>query len=324
MAIQLRRGAYADFDPAKMLPGEMAVVLSGDPAASAGRSVYVCFEAGVVKRFTTYEDFESELQSAAEEVREVFTADIQQAISNTIAAAKAANDAAAATQQAQAAAEAAAEAAEAAAEAAGAYILGDISDKTVTFQVAAARANIQSEDSLAIAFGKLAKFYADVKSHAFVDTVRNLAATEGGRALDAIMGAELAGRIGNLDSLPTANKSSIVAAISEQNTNTTGTVTWGTGISVSSSSLEKRGGVVYLNAFINSITLPATWSETTLGTLPSGYRPRAVKHFAIALYNTSSLARIAINTNGTITLQNIGAYVGSSSYFGFNIAYPAA
>ena len=108
------------------------------------------------------------------------------------------------------------------------------------------------------------------------------------------------------------------------NTNTTGTVTWGTGISVSSSSLEKRGGVVYLNAFINSITLPATWSETTLGTLPSGYRPRAVKHFAIALYNTSSLARIAINTNGTITLQNIGAYVGSSSYFGFNIAYPAA
>lgn len=221
MAIQLRRGAYADFDPAKMLPGEMAVVLSGDPAASAGRSVYVCFEAGVVKRFTTYEDFESELQSTAEEVREVFTADIQQAISNTIAATKAANDAAAATQQAQAAAEAAAEAAEAAAEAAGAYILGDISDKTVTFQVAAARANIQSGDSLAIAFGKLAKFYADVKSHAFVDTVRNLAATEGGRALDAIMGAELAGRIGNLDSLPTANKSSLVAAISEQNTNMT-------------------------------------------------------------------------------------------------------
>lgn len=56
MAIQNRRGAYGDFDPSKLLPGEWAVVLSGDTNASDGLACYMCFKAGVVKRMATYED----------------------------------------------------------------------------------------------------------------------------------------------------------------------------------------------------------------------------------------------------------------------------
>lgn len=56
MAIQMRRGAYSAFDPSKMVPGELAAVLSGDPAVTDGKSLFVTFAAGDVKRLATWED----------------------------------------------------------------------------------------------------------------------------------------------------------------------------------------------------------------------------------------------------------------------------
>ena len=48
MAIQNRRGIYGDFDPDKMLPGEIAVVIEGDPNTGTGARVYVCIKPGEV------------------------------------------------------------------------------------------------------------------------------------------------------------------------------------------------------------------------------------------------------------------------------------
>lgn len=56
MAIQNRRGAYADYQPSKMLPGEFAIVRSGDPNASDGRAVHVAFETNVSKRLAAYDE----------------------------------------------------------------------------------------------------------------------------------------------------------------------------------------------------------------------------------------------------------------------------
>lgn len=56
MAIIMRKGAYEDLDPDKMLPAEWAIVLSGDPIVSDGKSAFICFAAGDVKRMATYED----------------------------------------------------------------------------------------------------------------------------------------------------------------------------------------------------------------------------------------------------------------------------
>lgn len=56
MAIVHRQGDYPNFDPTKMLPGEWAVVLSGDPDITDGRAVYICFAAGDVKRMATHND----------------------------------------------------------------------------------------------------------------------------------------------------------------------------------------------------------------------------------------------------------------------------
>ena len=68
MAIQSRRGAFGDFDPNKMLPGEWASVLKDDPKAQDGKSVYMCFAAGDVKRMATYEDMKNNIQEATAEI----------------------------------------------------------------------------------------------------------------------------------------------------------------------------------------------------------------------------------------------------------------
>ena len=64
MAIQMRRGKFTNFIPSKLLPGEYAVVQGDDPSVRDGRSVYMAFAAGVVKRLATYEDMVENVSAA--------------------------------------------------------------------------------------------------------------------------------------------------------------------------------------------------------------------------------------------------------------------
>lgn len=72
MAILMRGGLYADFDPSKLKPREWAVVLGNDPGSSDGRTVYLCFGNGVVKRIATHEDMSDIILNATEDIREEF------------------------------------------------------------------------------------------------------------------------------------------------------------------------------------------------------------------------------------------------------------
>ena len=108
MAIQTRRGAYDDFDPAKMLPGELATVTSGDPGANDGRSVYACFAAGDVKRMATYEDMQENINAVTAEIQSQLTAAVNQAVSEAETAITAAETATAQANQAKSDADAAA------------------------------------------------------------------------------------------------------------------------------------------------------------------------------------------------------------------------
>jgi hypothetical protein len=56
MAIQMRRGAFTDFDPTQMLPGEWAVMLSDDEETIDGYAVYICYAAGMVKRIISSDE----------------------------------------------------------------------------------------------------------------------------------------------------------------------------------------------------------------------------------------------------------------------------
>lgn len=59
MAIQMRRGAYAQFDPSKMKAGEWAVSTDSDIKK---QQIWMCFAPGIVKRMGTVEDFDVEIQ----------------------------------------------------------------------------------------------------------------------------------------------------------------------------------------------------------------------------------------------------------------------
>lgn len=74
MAIQVRRGLKADFDPTKMLPGEWAVSTDSD---TNNQIVWMCFHAGVVKRMGTYEDFKRQVEEALVTIKEEYKLELQ-------------------------------------------------------------------------------------------------------------------------------------------------------------------------------------------------------------------------------------------------------
>ena len=67
MAIQMRRGQLKDFDPGKMLPGEFAVTIDDAPE---DRKIFMCFSAGTVKEMATKEDFEKDLKSIQQAIKD--------------------------------------------------------------------------------------------------------------------------------------------------------------------------------------------------------------------------------------------------------------
>lgn len=93
MATQSRRGVFKDFDPDKMLPGEWAVVMEGDPNAEEGESVYMCFKAGSVKRMATYEDMIENIKKALADAQKALTGDMLAAADKANLAAQSATSA---------------------------------------------------------------------------------------------------------------------------------------------------------------------------------------------------------------------------------------
>lgn len=61
----------------------------------------------------------------------------------------------------------------------------------ITFQQAAKRQNIASGEKFGTILGKIMKWFADLKAHAFEEPVQNFTTNVAGKALDAIMGKEL-------------------------------------------------------------------------------------------------------------------------------------
>lgn len=90
MAIQNRRGEYKDFNPSKLVPGEMAFVLSGDTTTQLGSGVYACFAPNNVQRLSTKEEVDltinGQIADRKEEVVAELSAPINTAIENANAA----------------------------------------------------------------------------------------------------------------------------------------------------------------------------------------------------------------------------------------------
>nr|DAT87377.1 MAG TPA: hypothetical protein [Caudoviricetes sp.] len=94
MAIQNRRGNYEDFLPEKMLPAEWAIVLSGDPVVTDGKSAFICFSPGDVKRIATHNDMVALFNSINADLIEKLTGDVTDAANAANIATSGANTAA--------------------------------------------------------------------------------------------------------------------------------------------------------------------------------------------------------------------------------------
>lgn len=75
MAIQVRRGLKADFDPNKLLPGEFAAPLDT-------KELYLAYGAGDVKRMGTYEDMQDNIKEATQDIANNLTNDVKVATTN--------------------------------------------------------------------------------------------------------------------------------------------------------------------------------------------------------------------------------------------------
>lgn len=205
VTIQMRRGLESQMDKSKFLPAEFG-------ATTDTKKLFFAFGAGDVQQLATYQNMEGLMSQALAGIEKEYLGSITQATQNAINATSQASSAATAANQA---ADEANEIIDAFKEAVDGTVIsdsspssstayssqkiendflkksGDGSNVTVTFQQAAERAGIQSGDSLAVAFGKLAKFCADIQDYVFSPPVASLASADATRPLAASMGKRL-------------------------------------------------------------------------------------------------------------------------------------
>lgn len=205
VTIQMRRGLESQMDKSKFLPAEFG-------ATTDTKKLFFAFGAGDVQQLATYQNMEGLMSQALAGIEKEYLGSITQATQNAINATSQASSAATAANQA---ADEANEIIDAFKEAVDGTVISDSSPSsstayssqkiendflkktgngsnvTVTFQQAAERAGIQSGDSLAVAFGKLAKFCADIQDYVFSPPVASLASTDATRPLAASMGNRL-------------------------------------------------------------------------------------------------------------------------------------
>ena len=141
MAIQMRRGAYAQFDPSKMKAGEWAVSTDSD---TKKQQIWMCFAPGIVKRMGTVEDFDIEIQRLIQSYLDGMAESVSQAQKSAQTASQKANEVAqvsgkidTAVSQANAATKAANEAAQKAEQQAG-LVEQKANGRGITFSVTSA------------------------------------------------------------------------------------------------------------------------------------------------------------------------------------------
>ena len=150
MAIQMRRGAYAQFDPSKMKAGEWAVSTDSD---TKKQQIWMCFAPGIVKRMGTVEDFNIEIQRLIQNYLDGMAESVSKAQKSAQTASQKANEVAqtsgkidTAVSQANAATKAANEAAQKAEQQAG-LVEQKANGRGITFSVTSAGLlNVSKED----------------------------------------------------------------------------------------------------------------------------------------------------------------------------------
>ena len=300
MAIQTRRGAYNDFDPEKMLPGEWASVTSGDPGANDGRSVYMCFAPGDVKRMATYEDMQENISEATEDIREQFTEGVESA---TQAATSAADQATAAASTAEDAADRANDISESIEQAVDGTLINDASASSLTV-------------------------YSSKKSEeTFVKKMDVIDIEHGGTGATYPVAARIAlGAVGTDDiiQISKGGTGGVTAQMAMTNIQNDSSVGWHaipleSGVTPGQygtrpiPSYRRIGNEIIIEGGV-ACTLPSS-GTVTIGYLPEGYRPLA-NVYTLQACSNARVARVYISTSGMMGIEWVVNLYDGTRYSG--------
>ena len=137
----------------------------------------------------------------------------------------------------------------------------------ITFTQAAQRQNIASGEKFGTILGKVAKFFADLKTHAFEAPIQNLTTNVAGKALDAIMGKKLKDEVDALNSalgnkiIIGSNKDTVLIVTDQTINFLNGQGTVNVSSIASAYSKTVRNAIVQLKSANSAVVTSATVSE---------------------------------------------------------------
>lgn len=137
----------------------------------------------------------------------------------------------------------------------------------ITFTQAAQRQNIASGEKFGTILGKVAKFFADLKTHAFEAPIQNLTTNVAGKALDAIMGKKLKDEVDALNSalgnkiIIGSNKDTVLIVTDQTINFLNGQGTVNVSSIASAYSKTVRNAIVQLKSASSAVVTSATVSE---------------------------------------------------------------
>lgn len=111
-----------------------------------------------------------------------------------------------------------------------------------------------------------------------------------------------AGAIGDMSTLTTTDKSSLVGAVNEVNKKESETLTYTSGANTASFTFNRFGNMVCVIGSGGAMPLPTSWTNLT-GTLSANFRPTTALSLAL-ITGDNHLIFLEINTNGTVRVYS--------------------
>lgn len=172
----------------------------------------------------------------------------------------------------------------------------------ITFQQASNRQNIASGEKFGTILGKIMKWFADLKAHAFEEPVQNLTTNVAGKALDATQGKKIQDEIDALNSALTDEEFQVIY----QGKN-----------DVYCYAKLKNGYATIKGESYDGLKIPSG-SYYDLTTLPEKYRPNGTSHFSVNALGGNAKIFGAVHSNGKISLYSDA----ETGYWAYCFTYP--
>lgn len=172
----------------------------------------------------------------------------------------------------------------------------------IAFQQAENRQNIASGEKFGTILGKIRKWFADLKAHAFEAPVQNLTTNVAGKALDATQGKKIQDEIDALNSSLTDEEFQVIY----QGEN-----------DVYCYAKLKNGYATIKGSSWGDLEIPEK-SYFDLTTLPEKYRPSGLCHFFVSDLGNDCGAFGTITKNGVVQLYSYAKL----KYWAYCFTYP--